>query len=191
MAGSDLIRKKIRDNAQNLIIDAATLAGSSVYKSRPNKAFLEELPAVFLYTPEDVPQIDGAPKDQNFNKICTLRAEIIVNELGEFDTIEDIADVLAGEVEDVLLMNIHLQHPDPTAATPGDKILNKIMLGGTTCGPTNDILENSYGVVTEFQCEYYYCTATFPVTDDFNRFAHDYDQKGQVSENLTEIPVTP
>ena len=190
MAGADLKRKKVRDTVKALLL-GNTDAGDKVFTSRINKAFLEELPGIFIYTPQDTPQLTRK-MDQDFERLLLLNAEVIVDQKEEADIIEDIADVIAGQVEDILLPNIFLRNPPPqdwpNPVTPGDKLVNYIQLTDTLMSKADDIKEDAYGVILQFTCGYFYEKATTAFQKDFNRFGHDYKTDEKIAANLTEIP---
>jgi hypothetical protein len=193
MSGSDLVRKKVRDTIKSLLL-SNTGAGLNVFTSRVNKAFGEELPAIFIYTPSDTP-ILTRKMEQNFNRNLTVNVEVIVDQKDEVDVIEDLADVIAGQVEDILLPNIFLQYPapgnSPYNADPlaGPKLVNYIQITDTNMVKADDIKEDAYGIVLQFTVEYYYCKQTNAFEEDFKRFGHTYITNGSdPSPNLTEIP---
>jgi len=82
MPGSDLIRKKIRDNVKSLLVAGATGAGTNVFVSRINKSFLEELPGIFIYITNDNP-LNTRHFENTFDRTVTLVTEIIVAQKAE------------------------------------------------------------------------------------------------------------
>ncbi|MDX1602014.1 MAG: hypothetical protein R3209_03020 [Salinimicrobium sediminis] len=175
-----------------------TDAGSNIFISRVNKAFIEELPGIFIYTISDTPK-QTSKTMTNFDRVCINHIEILVPEISESQTIQDEADIIAGQVEDILLPNMFLQYPPPPAnsyavPTPpaaGPKIVNSIQVTDTQMARVDDTLEDVYGITLEITTEYYYCRATLQELQDFLRFGHDYKIGDETQENLTEIPVSP
>lgn len=185
MPGSDLDKKAIRDTVKALLL-GNTDADDKVYTSRINKAFLEELPGIFIWTPRDTPQ-STRKMDQDYNRICEVKIAVIVAEENESQVIQDEVDIITGQIEDLLLPNIYLQNPPPWVPPAGPKIVNYIQHDDSNSERADEIKEDTYGTVMDFICEYFYVRATLTDLQDFQRFGHDYKVNGQTAENLTEV----
>jgi len=192
MPGSDLIRKKIRDTAQSLLIAAPTDAGGNVFVRRINKAFIEELPGIYIYTISDTPVITKK-YEVTFDRSILLITEIVVSQINAVDNPQDRADIIAGQVEDTLLPNVYLQDPVPWGVpTPGPQIIDEIHLGPTNVSRVDELQEDLYGLIIEFECICHYTQLTpTGVLADFNRFEEKFDIDGEEATRLTEIPPTP
>ena len=195
MPGSTLTRKKIRDNVKALLL-GNTDAGNNVFISRVNKPFLEELPAIFIYTGTDTPRLTKK-LETNYYTVCDLVIECVVSQNDENDIIQDQSDILAGQVQDIIDVNPFLQDPPPKSdryalpaqPEPGETIVSACQWAGLTESKADQMKEDVYGVAQSFACEYYFCKQQLQNLNDFNRFGDNFKQGDTEIPHLTEIPT--
>lgn len=186
MPGSDVTRKKIRDNVVTLL-KGNTTAGNSVFSSRINKAFIEELPGIFIYTANDSP-VYTRKNEVTFDRKVTLVIEVLVAQKQEADIVQDIADTILGEVEDILLPNPFLQIPAPWLTSPGPKIVSYTHLGPTNISRVDDLQEDLFGEIMELECEYHYEQNVIATLQDWLTFQAKYQIGDMTSEHLVDFP---
>lgn len=165
MAGDTLHRKLIRDNTRLLLL-GKTDAGQNVFTGRINSYYEGELPAVGIYTPSDTPMPESShPK--SYQKKIVLLVEIAVQ---KNDAPEDVADKIAGQIEDRILPNIYLQVPPPkniqetNEGEPGTEITDNIIAGEINEAKEDDGFKDVYGLIMEFEVTFTYVVKTGIVT---------------------------
>lgn len=192
MPGSDLTRKKIRDNVKSLLVAGVTGAGANVFISRINKTFIEELPGIFIYTTNDNP-VHTRHFENTYDRTVTLVTEVIVAQKKDTDIIQDIADTIAGEIEDILLPNVFLQDPAPFVfgAAKGPKIISYIELGPTNLSRVDELQEDLFGIIIEFECGYHYehFVPSSLLTDPFNKFEEKFEIGDDDEEALRLVNI--
>lgn len=162
-------RKQIRDAVKNVLLNAATAAGSGVYSNRVLKYFTTELPSLNVVSDsESSDRRTESPRE--LSRVLDLKIEIRIR---ESSTLEDELDSLAEEVEQALgaefwvndpsfglpelIENFQLQRTDFDISIEGDEQIALMTL--------------SYGVwyVTETPL------AAVSITDDLEEVHVDYN----------------
>jgi len=190
-------RKSIRDNLVSLLT-GNTNVGSNVFSSRSTPLFEEETSAINIYTPSDTPQ-RNKKFDWNYDRHVSVMIEIFVRKTEVILNPGDEADIIAGQVENRILPNVHLQVPPPTViqlaggeGTPGAEIVNYFEMGALTTARSVEGLVDTYGVQIECIAEYNY-TKKEGTFDAFETANIHYDLKGEQqvvdqAEDEIELP---
>lgn len=165
MAGDTLHRKLIRDTTRDLLLNK-TDVGANVFTGRINSYYEGELPAIGIYTPTETPMPESShPK--SYPRKIVLVVEIVVQ---KNDKPEDVADAIAGQIEDRLLPNIYLQNPPPKSiqetneGEPGTEIIDNIIAGEINEAKEDEGLKDVYGLIMEFEVTFTYVVKVGIVT---------------------------
>ena len=163
MSGYTGTRKSIRDNVVSLLKGGITgVSDASISSCRAEPMYSEELKAINVYTGEDVCNTNKK-YDFEFERTVELRIEIMVRRSTNIIP-EDVADAIAGKIEDRLLPNKFLQYPPSenlqigSEGDPGTEIIQEIMLQSIGEAKTAEGLEDVYALIMLFSVIYQYET---------------------------------
>lgn len=179
-----LIRTKVRDNLVSLLT-GNTDAGSNVFSNREEPLFEEETEAINIYTRDGEP--DQTRKFENeFKRNLQVFIEVLVRKTTQVTKPEDKAEIITGQIEDIILPNHFLQYPPPvnlqfgSPQTPGPIIVDEVQLGMTTEGKTPEGLTDVASLITELKIKYSYEIKVGSV-ETFNTGDIHYDLEGDQS----------
>ena len=199
MSGYTAERKFIRDTLKALLLNN-TNALENVFTSRADPLFKEEISSIVIYTPKDEPQRQNK-FDWNFGRKVQVIMDITVQKSETIEFPEDEADLIAGQVENRILTNIHLQNPPPKAiqipspgdeGDPGNEIVDRIELIDVSMTKVADGIADTSGIQMEFEAIYHYETLQGSI-DPFEIANIHYNLSGQQkvvdqAEDIVNLP---
>ena len=178
------IRKNVRDVFRSLLLNN-TNAADRVFTDRDTPLLEHEVSAIHVYTRDGTPEYSKKYEDQFIRKLQVF-AEVLVRKT-ETVVPEDEAEIITGQIEDIILPNHYLQDPPPQSlqtpplVTPGSIVVDEVQLGMTTEGKTPEGITNIASLITEFIVEYTYYVRTGSAVP-FNTADVQYNLEGQQAE---------
>ena len=197
MSGYGTTRKDLRDNIRLLLLNL-TSAGENVFTERVQPLFPEEVSSIVISIISDTPNRQDKI-DWNYDRIIVGKIQISVRRTSSIDKPEDVADEIAGLIEDRLLPNIYMQYPPPTTiqlpggeGDPGSEIVDNFDLQELLFAKTDEGETDVFGINMEFTAIYHYNKKQGSVVPFETANIH-YDLEGEQTvadqaEDTIELP---